>query len=275
MEAEWEAHLQAQTETIVNEKLAEIQESMQRGLEDARDDRAQIRSEVQDGFARLEQGQDVLRDDVTQLQQGQARLERKTDALQEGQAVLRDDVTRLQEGQVKLQEGQARLQEGQKRIIDAVGGEIGEQRERYAQSFFLAGKFRAFWHQALRYRLAPGTTCHLLASSLLWTDRMEAGWDVAKMEIGLTFPDSEQGRALEDRLRSVDMLISCRMSQNGVITPFLTLVEVSEAVLPAKTAKLRALTAYLRQQGYHVLSALCLYTLPASIQEPNASILHF
>ena len=331
MEAEWEAHLQAQTETIVNEKLAEIQESMQRGLEDARDDRAQIRSEVQDGFARLEQGQDVLRDDVTQLQQGQARLERKTDALQEGQDMLRDDVTqlqqgqarlehktdalqegqavlrddvtrlqegqtrlqegqvelqegqarlqegqaRLQEGQVELQEGQARLQEGQKRIIDAVGGEIGEQRERYAQSFFLAGKFRAFWHQALRHRLAPGTTCHLLASSLLWTDRMEAGWDVAKMEIGLTFPDSEQGRALEDRLRSVDMLISCRMSQNGVMTPFLTLVEVSEAVLPAKTAKLRALTAYLRQQGYHVLSALCLYTLPASIQEPNASILHF
>ena len=104
---------------------------------------------------------------------------------------------------------------------------------------------------------------------------MEAGWDVAKMEIGLAFPDSEQGRALEDRLRSVDMLISCRMSQNGVMTPFLTLVEVSEAVLPAKTAKLRALTAYLRQQGYHVLSALCLYTLPDSIQEQNASILHF
>ena len=151
-----------------------------------------------------------------------------------------------------------------------------ETREMYARSFFLAGEFRAFWRRALRSRLAPGAPCHLLAPSLVWTDRMEERWwDSAKMEIELAFPASGSGRAWEDKLRSVDMLISCRLFQNGVITPFLTLVEVSEAVLPAKTAKLRALTAYLRQQGYHVLSALCLHVLPDSIQEQNASILHF
>lgn len=150
-----------------------------------------------------------------------------------------------------------------------------ETREMYARSFFLAGEFRVFWNRALRSRLAPGAPCHFLAPSLLWTDRMKAGWDIAKMEMELAFPSSAVGRAWEDRLRSVDMLIACRMSQNGVMTPFLTLVEVSEAVLPAQTAKLRALTAYLRQRGYYVLPALCLYDLPVSIQEPNASILHF
>ncbi len=150
-----------------------------------------------------------------------------------------------------------------------------ETREMYARSFCLAGAFRVFWNRALRSRLAPGAPCHFLAPSLLWAARMEAGWDIAKMEMKLAFPSSEVGRAWEDRLRSVDMLIACRMSQNGVMTPFLTLVEVSEAVLPAQTAKLRALTAYLRQRGYYVLPALCLYDLPASIQEQNASILHF
>ncbi len=67
-------------------------------------------TELKDGQARLEKGQARLEGDVAELKGGQARLEGDVAELKEGQARLEGRVERLEEGQVRLEEGQARLE---------------------------------------------------------------------------------------------------------------------------------------------------------------------
>ena len=67
-------------------------------------------TELKEGQARLEAGQARLETDVAGLKEGQARLEARTERLEAGQARLETDVTSLKEGQARLEDSQARLE---------------------------------------------------------------------------------------------------------------------------------------------------------------------
>ena len=73
-------------------------------------------TELKEGQARLETGQARLETDVAGLKEGQARLEEgyarletRTERLEAGQARLETDVTELKEGQARLETGQIRM----------------------------------------------------------------------------------------------------------------------------------------------------------------------
>ena len=80
-------------------------------------------TELKEGQARLEEGQARLETDVTELKEGQARLEEgqarletRTERLEAGQARLETDVTALKEGQARLETDVTELKEGQARL---------------------------------------------------------------------------------------------------------------------------------------------------------------
>ena len=80
-------------------------------------------SDLKEGQARLEEGQAELREGQTRLEGGQAEL-------REGQARLEERVGRLEEGQDELREGQARLEDRMDRMDDTVGHLVGAELER-------------------------------------------------------------------------------------------------------------------------------------------------
>ena len=59
---------------------------------------------------------ETLQQDVSELKEGQARLEKRQDRLEEGQARLEEGQARLEDGQARLEKRQARLEEGQARL---------------------------------------------------------------------------------------------------------------------------------------------------------------
>ena len=86
-------------------------------------------SELKEGQARLEKRQDRLEEGQSRLQEGQVQLEERQDRLEEGQSRLQEGQARLEERQDRLEEGQARLEEGQARLTADVSElKTGQQR---------------------------------------------------------------------------------------------------------------------------------------------------
>ena len=89
-------------------------------------------TELKEGQARLEEGQARLETDVAglkegqaRLEEGQARLEARTDRLEAGQARLETDVTELKEGQARLETRMDRLETGQIRMSGQLSHLLG------------------------------------------------------------------------------------------------------------------------------------------------------
>ena len=89
-------------------------------------------TELKEGQARLEAGQARLETDVAglkegqaRLEEGQARLEARTDRLEAGQARLETDVTELKEGQARLETRMDRLETGQIRMSGQLSHLLG------------------------------------------------------------------------------------------------------------------------------------------------------
>ena len=82
-------------------------------------------TELKEGQARLEEGQARLETDVAGLKEGQARLEARTERLEAGQARLETDVTALKEGQARLETRMDRLETGQIRMSGQLSHLLG------------------------------------------------------------------------------------------------------------------------------------------------------
>ena len=80
----------------------------------------------------------LLRADVDELKEGQARLETRVGRLEEGQARLEEGQARLEESHARLEEGQSRLEARMDRLEGRFGNVEGHQYEQRAANRILS-----------------------------------------------------------------------------------------------------------------------------------------